>query len=191
MTPWFALHDGHTGARALAADAQGAVRKVLGAFADGGHIAQTIRGRFTRKSHGTLCVWSIVSPSDDGEPVTIRGLEEARLHVAALVDERRRHLHQFTAMLTGTTASGQPWVVAVHFDDDRKPPLYDRRGAGAASHAAFHCHVGPDLEAHPKVRVPLPALTPADAVAWLLALVEAEMEPAPWATRPGVNPATR
>ncbi|HEX4422555.1 MAG TPA: hypothetical protein VH165_31790 [Kofleriaceae bacterium] len=58
--------------------------------------------------------------------------------------------------------------------------LLERKGGGACGHAAFHCHVGLTLEHEPKVRVPLPAVAPADALDWLLSTVVPNWEPAPW-----------
>ena len=53
-------------------------------------------------------------------------------------------------------------------------------GAGGCGHATFHCHVGPDLDAKPKVRVPFPAVGPEHALDWLLATVVPGIEPMPW-----------
>ncbi|MCL2824561.1 MAG: hypothetical protein FWD57_11265, partial [Polyangiaceae bacterium] len=57
----------------------------------------------------------------------------------------------------------------------------DRQGSGACGHAAFHCHIGPDLDAKPKLRIPLPAIGPADALDWVLSQLCGDgFEPAPW-----------
>jgi hypothetical protein len=59
----------------------------------------------------------------------------------------------------------------------------DRQGRGAGGHAALHCHVGPDLETAPEVRVPLPAINAAEALDWVLSQIIPTdgFEPAPWA----------
>jgi hypothetical protein len=97
-------------------------------------------------------------------------------------------VHQFTAMIEGTTPAGLPWAAAVHLEDDREAAEQDRKGGGACGHAAFHCHVGPTLDHEPKVRVPLPAVGPADALDWLLSIVVPAWEPAPWASVLAVRP---
>jgi hypothetical protein len=101
--------------------------------------------------------------------------------VLALISRKADHVHQFTAMIEGTTRIGLPWAAAVHLEDDRAPAGQDRKGDGACGHAAFHCHVGPTLDHEPKVRVPLPAVGPAGALDWLLSIVVPAWEPAPWA----------
>ena len=127
-----------------------------------------------------------IQPSDaageQGEPlVDLPSLRKARLTVLAPVSRSAKHLHQFTAAIEGITLQDQPWVVAVHMDEDYASPHEDRKGAGACSHAAFHYHVGRTLDEEPEVRVPLPAISPAAALDWLLALVVPDWEPAPWA----------
>lgn len=69
--------------------------------------------------------------------------------------------------------------MAIHLPKDRESDG-DRQGSGACGHAALHCHVGPTLDADPKVRVPLPPLPPADALDWILSQVVPGWEPTPW-----------
>lgn len=176
---WAELYRQHQEARKLPPAALSDVRKELIRFAEQGRITATISSRFTNRSNRGLTEWYIAGTSGR-EAVTVPGFGGADLAIDALTDKRQRHLHQFSAMLQGVTEDGQPWTVAVHVEDDRREPDHDRKGAGAATHAVYHCHVGPNLDAKPKVRVPLPAMTPAQAVAWLLALVDARMEPLPW-----------
>jgi hypothetical protein len=81
--------------------------------------------------------------------------------------------------LLSEPARTQP-VILFHLENDQDPIEQDRKGGGACGHAAFHCHVGLTLEHEPKVRVPLPAVAPADALDWLLSTVVPNWEPAPW-----------
>lgn len=168
------------------------LRQRLLALAERKHCAKTIQGRFTRRERGGLRELYIqpLDPSDEREPlVGLPSLQEARLTVLALLSRKADHVHQFTAMIEGKTPVGLPWAAAVHLENDREPDEQDRKGGGACGHAAFHCHVGPTLDHEPKVRVPLPAVAPADALDWLLSIVIPTWEPAPWAdvlaARPG------
>ena len=111
----------------------------------------------------------------------LANMAHASLTVLGLSNSRTHHVHQFTAMLKGVTDSGSPWAVAVHLEDDRSAPDEDRKGSGACGHAALHCHVGPSLDAKPKVRVPLGGIGPVEALDWLLSTVVPGWEPAPWA----------
>lgn len=60
--------------------------------------------------------------------------------------------------------------------------LSDRHALGAGGHAVLHCHVGPDLNARPKIRVPLPPISAAEALDWVLSqiITTDDFEPAPW-----------
>lgn len=154
------------------------------ALAERRYCSRTIQGRFTRRDRGGLRELYIQpeSASDVGEPLNgLPSLVHARLTVLALLSRRVDHIHQFTAMIEGTTMAGLPWTAAVHFEDDHATGDRDRRGGGACGHAAFHCHVGPTLDHEPAVRVPLPAVGPADALDWLFSTVIPAWEPAPWA----------
>lgn len=181
---WGALYVQHRGMRSVSTDLATSLRRQLLALADLGHCAKTIQGRFTRRDHGglrELCI-NPVDPGDKREPlVALPSLQDARLTVLALISRKADHVHQFTAMIEGTTRIGLPWAAAVHLEDDRAPAGQDRKGDGACGHAAFHCHVGPTLDHEPKVRVPLPAVGPAGALDWLLSIVVPAWEPAPWA----------
>ncbi len=112
-------------------------------------------------------------------------LKDARLSIQATLERRGGRLHEFSAAISGLTPLGVAWTAAVHLDNELKRPAKegwrgDWCGAGACSHAILHCHVGPDLSANPKVRVPLPALGPEHALDWLLATVVPHYEPVPW-----------
>jgi hypothetical protein len=183
MTVWGALYENHRGMRSVS-DLATSLRQRLLALAGRGHCAATIQGRFTRRDRGGLRELFIqpLDPRDKREPlVELPALRDARLTVLALISRRADHVHQFTAMIEGETQTGLPWAAAVHFEDDRGSAEEDRKGSGACGHAAFHCHVGPTLDHEPKVRVPLPAIGPADALDWLLSIVVPGWEPAPWA----------
>lgn len=191
MMVWGALYEQHCGMRSASADLVTSIRQRLLALAERGHCARTIQGRFTRRDRGGLREWFIqqVDPHDAREPlVGLSSLHDARLTVLALLSRRADHVHQFTATLEGTTLAGLSWAAAIHLEDDREPDTQDRKGGGACSHAAFHCHVGPTLDHEPKVRVPFPAVGPAGALDWLLSMVIPAWDPAPW---PNIHPTDR
>ena len=134
-----------------------------------------------------------LGPQGQGEPLRIArlpanerrevGLKEAHLTLQILLDPRIQHLHMLTVMVECRREDDTAWMIAVHLPDDRKTvPGEDRQGFGGCSHAALHCHVGPNFAASPKVRVPLPALSPPNIVEWVLSQVVpiAHFEPAPW-----------
>ncbi|HET7499466.1 MAG TPA: hypothetical protein VFK02_00625 [Kofleriaceae bacterium] len=173
MTTWLELYKAH----------RGTLRRRLVELAERGHCERTIQGRFTRRERGALRELHI--QRDDvqtqGEPLSaLPALQDARLTVLALLSRKADHVHQFTAMIKRTTCGGQPWVAAVHLEDDRATVEQDRKGGGACSHAALHCHIGPTLDDEPKVRVPLPAIELGDAFDWLLSTVVPGWEPARW-----------
>lgn len=192
MTSWYELYAQHRVLRDIPGDFASSLRRPMLMLAERGHCQQTIQGRFTRRARGKLREWYIQPAEgerEQGEPlVDLPSLRKARLTVLALESRSARHLHQFTAAIEGTTLHDRPWVVAVHLDEDYASPDEDRKGAGACSHAAFHCHVGRTLDEEPKVRVPLPAISPAAALDWLLTLVVPDWEPAPWAQMPAPRP---
>jgi hypothetical protein len=184
MMVWGALYEQHRSMRPISTELAASIRQRLLALAERKHCARTIQGRFTRRDRGGLRELFIqpVDPRDEREPlVGLSLLQDARLTVLALLSRKVDHVHQFTAMIEGTTPIGLPWAAAVHLEDDRAPDEQDRKGGGACGHAAFHCHVGPTLDHQPAVRVPLPAVGPADALDWLFSTVIPAWEPAPWA----------
>ena len=183
MRGWCALYQGHRDMRSVSTDLATSLRRQLIALAERGHCARTIQGRFTRRERVGLRELYIqpLDHTDQREPlVGLRSLEDARLTVLALVGRRADRVHQFTAMIEGMAPGGRKWAAAVHLEDDRTADEQDRKGSGACSHAAFHCHVGPTLDDEPKVRVPLPPVGPAGALDWLLSIVVPGWEPAPW-----------
>lgn len=183
MREWGALYQEHRGMRSVSADLATSLRRQLVTLAERGHCSGTIQGRFTRRDRGGLRELYIqpLDPSDQREPLTeLPLLKDARLTVLALVSRRADLVHQFTAMIEGVAPGERRWAAAVHLEDDRTAGEQDRKGGGACSHAAFHCHVGPTLDDEPKVRVPLPAVGPTGALDWLLSIVVPGWEPAPW-----------
>lgn len=188
MKPWVDLYRAQQDARNLSSNTWSSdLRKRLVALSKEGYCDPSVEGRFTYEQDGKLLKWSI---RDGGAaaPVSLRqlaDLDSAELSLMALAD-RRNHLHQFTVMVEGKRADGSAWALAIHFEDDRvtdKNKDADRKGTGAGGHAAFHCHVGPGLDVAPKVRVPLPALGPVEALDWVLSQLvpTSKFEPAPWA----------
>ncbi|MEO8900010.1 MAG: hypothetical protein ABI488_00440 [Polyangiaceae bacterium] len=170
------------------------MRRKLIELAEAGHCDGTIRARFTKQSNGALSEWSIrAQRAQVAEPlINLPGLAAAQLTVLAL-EGKNGYLHQFTVMIEGKRDDGSPLALAVHWEDDRvneSSPNGDQKGLGACGHAALHCHVGPDLDTAPKIRVPLPILGPADALTWVLSQVvltknssadaKKRFEPAPW-----------
>jgi len=185
---WRDLYASHRQVRAVPLSWTSELRKKLIALADAGHCDTTIRGRFSNQSLGELVEWSIRrNGAQAAEPLAgLADLETAELSVLALVS-RNGHLHAFTVSVEGKRRDGSSWALAVHLPDDRETaqnPDGDRQGLGACGHAALHCHVGPDLDTGPKVRVPLPALGPVEVLDWVLSQLVPTMafEPAPWSS---------
>ena len=188
MKSWVDLYRAQGAARSLSSGAWSSeLRKRLVALSKEGHCDPSVEGRFTYKQDGNLLKWSIYDGGTSA-PLLLRSIADlasAELSLMALAN-RQNHLHQFTVMVEGKRLDGSAWAIAVHFEDDRLPEKSsqaDRKGDGACGHAAFHCHVGPGLGVAPKVRVPLPALGPVDALEWVLSQLvpTAKFEPAPWA----------
>jgi hypothetical protein len=184
---WIDLYTSHRKARVVDLSWTTEVRKKLIALADAGHCDESIRGRFSKQTLGDLVEWSIRKNGVQiAEPLTgLADLETAEISVLGLVD-KGGHLHAFTVSVEGKRKDGSTWTLAVDLPDDRETPKRsdgDRQGLGACSHAAFHCHVGPDRETAPEVRVPLPALGPVEVLEWVLSQLvpTAQFEPAPWA----------
>lgn len=181
MREWHALYERHRDMRKRSGDLQSLLRKQLIELAERGHCAATIRGRLRWRHRGALQELYIECDGDREPLRALPDLESAHLTLLALVSRRTEHVHQFTATIEAVTATGSPWVAAVHLEDDHQPPDHDRKGDGACGHAAFHCHVGPSMNHDPKVRVPFPDVGPAGALDWLLSIVIPAWEPAPWA----------
>lgn len=190
MRAWIDLYSAHRVARTLTNKKwDSELRKRLIMLADSGHCDPSVEGRFTYKTRDSLAQWGILGDREN-ESIALTNLPDlavADLTVMALVSRTSPpHLHQFTVMVEGLRQGGSPWALAVHLPDDRETaqnPSGDRQGLGAGSHAALHCHVGPDLDIAPQVRVPLPPLGPVELLDWVLSqiLPNRDFEPAPWA----------
>lgn len=190
MKPWSELYAAHRGVRALQPSWSQELRGKLGRLEEAEHCAAGIRSRFTNQKDDKHAHLRRYSFRRDGSDVAeslaeLEHLASAKLSLLALVDTKREHLHMFTAMAEATRHDGSSFAVAVHLPDDRESEVNvdgDRQGLGACGHAALHCHVGPDLETGPVVRVPLPAIGPVEALEWVLSqLVQSPaFEPAPW-----------
>lgn len=187
MKPWVDLYSAHREARRPGSEKwDKAFRTRLVKLARAGHCEQNIQGRFTYEQNPQRA--GVVEWSIRPEPLALRGvphLVSAKLSLMARTD-RSGHLHMFTVMVEGEREDGSTWTLAVHLPDDQETPRNskgDRQGHGAGGHAALHCHVGPDLDTAPEVRVPLPAIDAAEALDWVLSQIipTESFEPAPWA----------
>jgi hypothetical protein len=180
---WADLYQSHAAMREVRAQVESlehGVRQRLQRLADLHICSLDSPARFTYRTCGPRRELYLGGP--DGR-VALDGLEDlkpAHLTVLALTDRARRHLHQFTAMLEGKAQGRRHLVVAVHLQEDLAEREGDRKGTGACAHAAFHCHVGPTLDAVPRIRVPLPPVGPVAAFDWLLTIAVPGWEPAPW-----------
>lgn len=184
---WWDLYERHAKGRANATKRLRGVRAVLRDFQNRHGLPQGFNARWASQNNpdsGTV-EWFMGDRAGVIDLPAFADLRDVRLTLLALADGRQDHLRKFTAMLEGRAIKGgATWTVAIHLEDDRDGDDADHKGTGACGHASWHCHVGPDLNAKPKVRVPLPGLTAADAVRWLLTTHTATMEPARWAERP-------
>jgi hypothetical protein len=190
MSPWVSLYQRHSELRT------GHPQTVDG-------LKRTLRRLASMKAHCDPSLpWFLKTTKENGReiiftqphngppgPVELKGLPDltgARLSIQATLEPKTGRVHEFSAAISGMTDAGVNWTVAIHLDTELRPPTKDGwrgdwRGDGACSHAVLHCHVGPDLEAKPKVRVPLPAVGPEHALDWLLATVVPGFDPMPWA----------
>ncbi len=183
MNKWISLYREHQAGRRPDLNWTRDVRLMLGKLAAAGHCERSVCQRFTNKRSGGIEEWAIRRRETPGagEPLlNIDGLRTTTLSVLATA-ARDGALHQLDIRAEGERHDGTRWVIAVHLSDDRGRDR-DRHAHGAGGHAALHCHVGPDLNASPKIRVPLPALGPVEALEWVLSQLVpiAQFEPAPW-----------
>ncbi|MBI5368738.1 MAG: hypothetical protein HZA54_17010 [Planctomycetes bacterium] len=180
MKEWVSLHQQHRALYDAAGNGwSGDVRKRLVRLADRGHCEASVRGRFTPRRFREFEAWRI-SPADGSSRgvrlLNVPDLESASLIVEALAQPRSERLLKFTCMVEGLRPDSTTWTVAIHLEAEGD----DRKGNGACGHPSFHCHVGPDLDARPRVRVPLPDIGPMAALDWLIATLVPGWEPAPW-----------
>lgn len=197
MNEWTALYQSHRDLRRKGRQVVTELRRTLRALGEGepsvfdSHVHQRLQPATNPDTHiktyrlrstdgEYVATWNVV----DADRANIH-LAEAQLTVLLSLDALSGHLHQLTLMVEGTRRDGTPWTLAVHLPDDRETdtnPDGDRQGHGACSHAALHCHVGPTLDHQPKVRVPLPPMSPARLLEWLMSQVIPTLryEAAPW-----------
>lgn len=98
--------------------------------------------------------------------------DEARLTLSVLIDKTSR-LISYNIGLQGTGRStGTRWYARIDLTESPE-------GKGPCGHPLLHCHVGvdPTVMEEPETRVPLPFLTPAEALDWLLATADPSLEP--------------
>ncbi len=181
MSVWEELYKQHTASRRCARTWERDVRSVLKLLAKD-HCDWGVLSRFgkARRAENGREEWLI---HGGPEPMLLEGMKSATIQVLAALS--RDHLHEFTITASGVRDDESEWVVAVHLHSDvADEENADRVSDGACSHAALHCHVGRDWDSLPNVRVPLPAMGPADALTWVLSqLVPGKLfEPAPWAS---------
>lgn len=180
---WADLYDAHQHSREVPSgtDVATRLRERLKFLVGRGHCDQRFQGKLDYKKNptrGKAEIW-VKAAADHplGEPIPIRNLpalEEGRLWIGVMLDQRRSRVEKFTVRLDGRArTSGLAWLVSVELDERRM-------GAGACSHAPIHCHVGPDHTAEPQVRVPCPPMRPWDALDWVLTVVLPDWEPLPW-----------
>ena len=194
MNRWFALYRDHSAMRVIPKEWVGDVRRSLTKLAKWGFCDTETPWRFTFANNDDTA--GDIVYRFRNKTVTLRNiscLSKANLSIKATLGEKGHHLHSSTAMVEGKRKDGSPWTLAVHLEDDgksEKRPEGDRRGLGACGHAAFHCHVGPDLETEPKVRVPLPAMSASEAIDWILLHTTGPriFEPFPWSEVPLDSP---
>ncbi|WAS97934.1 hypothetical protein [Nannocystis punicea] len=192
MNPWLDLYRQHGALRAMNdREAANEVRRVLRKLSEkpyavlrGDAPARLVEGRVPRSD----TVQYTLGREREGEALELEdlpfplqeavALRSARLAVLLRFNRRAERLQEMNIMLSGVRRDASPWAVAVHLPPDGQ----DRDGLGACGHAALHCHIGPTLDAKPKVRVPFPPLRPAQVVEWAVSQVvpTAEFEPAPW-----------
>jgi len=105
----------------------------------------------------------------------ISSLADAKLRFNAEVDRKGRLVH-YTVSIEGLrTATSPPESWYARIDLAIEEPRIDH-----CRHPRLHCHIGIDPERNreqPDVRVPLPWLAPDEALTWILATIDARLEP--------------
>jgi len=194
MREWVELYKQHSSLRAGGRDAVHEIRQVLKRYGESRDsifepdIAQRLQQRNNRSVQEycfadegeALATWN--HPDWDSHGHRRIHLADTRLHIYVVVN-KQDHIQAVNLWITSKKReSAEPLAIAVHLPDDHDTSATDadRQGAGACGHAALHCHIGPTLDAPPKIRVPLPALRPARALEWMLSQVVPAYEAAPW-----------
>lgn len=99
------------------------------------------------------------------------GLAGPVLSYRAVLD-RSDHVRSFSVGITGHQVSLARWYARVELTE--RP-----EGQGDCGHPLLHAHIGDDPDAALSPRAPLPWMLPHEALEWLLATVDSELEPAP------------
>ena len=157
------------------------LRKRIGTLAARQHCAPMFQGRLSDKTEDKRSRRTEVlikgSQSPIGDPIPLQNLpsvEHLKLWIYALLDDREKRLLKYTVRLDGRWAADQaPFTISVELDDRFM-------GSGACGHPILHCHMGVDHDRRPQFRLPLPALTPWEALDWLITQLDERHEPAPW-----------
>lgn len=161
------------------------LRRRIARLAARGHCSPMFQGRLSDKTEDKRSKRTEVmikgSQSPIGDPIPLLNLpsvEHPKLWLYALLDERDRRLLKFTVRLDAQWASDKvPFTISVELDDRTM-------GSGACGHPILHCHMGVDHARRPQFRLPLPALTPWEALDWLITQLDEAHEPAPWTAPP-------
>lgn len=128
-------------------------------------------------NYGTLVTLSknADAATSRGQPaIELRGLrhlEDGAVLGMQVNVNRRNELLEYTIGLAGCLrSSGQPWFARVDLTEEPE-------GSGPCAHPLLHAHVGSDPDEQLAVRIPLAPLLPAEALDWLLATVDPDLEP--------------
>jgi hypothetical protein len=197
MKEWLGLYRQHGELRIDGRSAVSEIRQVLKRFGEsrGSIFAPHIASRLQQLNNKRNGNQEFRFADEHGEPLLLKNhpdwhetghrrihLDEVCLHVYVVVN-RRDNIQEVNLMVKGKRRDAEGTLaIAVHLPDDQITDKTDgdRQGIGACGHAAFHCHIGPTLDAQPKLRVPLPPLRPARALEWMLSQVVPAYEAAPW-----------
>jgi hypothetical protein len=176
---WQELHQAHEAARALPGPKSlgNEVRRKLHLLAQKGLCSASAPSWVTERTWGDRRFFELRG-SQSIELGSVEPLIEAKLSLSALTSRRGERIEKFTIKLEAISRPARPFVVSVELTEKAD-------GQGACGHALLHCHIGPDHEVKPQIRVPLPALKPWDALDWVLSQIIPEWEPAPWQTISG------
>ncbi|MBA2322408.1 MAG: hypothetical protein H0V89_14785 [Deltaproteobacteria bacterium] len=169
MTVWQEIANKQDASRKVSAKSLAtALRKRLTDL--GTHVDPTIQGRLTIRQERARTIIEI--QGGNSEPLSdLEHVRSATLAVHAAIEEDT--LREFTLRLDWVRPDETAGVIAIHLDPEP-------RGTGACGHPLLHCHVGPDLDTPPKVRVPFPPVSMPDALDWLLSQILPGREPEPW-----------
>jgi hypothetical protein len=164
------------------------LRRRIGLLAVKGYCSEVFQCKLSDKTeykHSKIAEVMIRGDqSPIGDPIPLHNLpsiEHPKLWIYALLDDGEKRLLKYTVRLDGRWAADQvPFTISVELDDRFM-------GSGACGHPILHCHMGVDHDRRPQFRLPLPALTPWEALDWLITQLNEGHEPAPWKA-PGASP---